>query len=480
MQRLRGITTTAVGFAAWPASDAATAATTRVAPSGDLAPDRLTVGRVRSTLLPATPLSLADPSPYDVVAKALPPNQVPVLAALQRRGLLTVRDRQGVTLLDHLQRLASAPLLTPDPVAERALIDRQKAAQADLAAWSTAHLGTLTAAEQTEKQRLQQAVTRVTTKPFAMDGAAYRAEVLTALLQHLRDPLTETNQGNFGTCAPAIAQRHMITEDPADYARLVAGLFIDGSVVMGQQTYTLNRENLIRVGQDNPDVTSWARDWVDMAVQSSLIDGETPGTYDKVTENMARPDEVAHGVQQGRGLDSNGRLHLQHNLLDADFTFVDLEAAARAGTNEAGLDLLRAELAAATARHDCQGAAGVADAVPEPVFVEIRINWGTAAAPGSHAVAVIGQTATHVLIDNPQGNLFGMYQRSKKYPVLTDPDTGKTYVDLSSSMKLPAGVRIYEDGTTAIPWATMNTHLWGLYRRQDRGPVPEALNRPLD
>jgi hypothetical protein len=433
--------------------------------------DEASAVRWRATLVPATPLALTAPATTadDVVARVLRPEQVKLLAALKTRGLLSVVDRQGVPLLDHLQRLATSPLLMPDADAEQALIVRQQAAQKALDDWTAAHPATLTEPEQAEKKRLQQAVKLVTTAPFKLDAAAYRAEVLGALLQHYQDPHTETDQGNFGTCAPAIAQRHMVNEDPADYARLVADLFIDGKTVMGRQTYELNRENLIRVGNDNPAVTSWARDWVDMAVQSSLIDGETPGTYDKVTENMARPAEVANGVPQGRGLSSEGRVRLQRNLLDGDFTFVDSEDAARAGTNSAAVALLRSELDAAERRQQAQAATIAANglsAVPEPVFVEIRINWGSATAPGSHAVAVVGRTATHVLIDNPQGNLFGLYKRQKKYPVVTDPDNGKAYVDLSANTKMPPGMRVYEDGLTAFPWETMNQHLWGVYTRK--------------
>jgi hypothetical protein len=401
---------------------------------------------------------------YAKVATVLSPTERQTLMGLLNDGKLSRKDAKGTMLVEHLARLIDRPLLTPSAADEKRiaadLAPAKAKAEAAITAWKAKTPLPHSPAQQQALRVLDADLARVTVTPFNLSQAQYKHDVVMTLLRHL-DDVNQAQQGAYGTCAPTIAQIQLLMKKPADYARVVADLFTAGTTtLLDGNVVPLQREGLIRVGNDNTKV-SLARDWINMAFQSSLADDVTPGTYSKVDENMQRQSELASlGLKRaGRGLDINARTTLHEGMSGEDYRFVSLEKEAKAGNNGAGLAELKGQLLTAG---------------KEP-FVPIRFNYGTPAKPESHAMAAVGQSSTHVYIRNPQGNNFGFYQRrdylvQKEAAGASSPMAGKKYIELdavaAAKWNKPVGLRVYEDGTEAVPWTTAKTQLWGVYVRQ--------------
>jgi hypothetical protein len=418
---------------------------------------------------PATTKPAAEPSAlqrsYAVLAQVLTPAERQTLQQLLNTGKLAQRDRHGTMLVEHLARLVQHPLITPSAQDEtRIAADLAPAranAKAALDGWHKTNRKPYSPDQQQALRVLEVDLARVSVAAFHLKPAQYQHDVAMTLIRHLAD-VNQVQQGGYGTCAPTIAQIHLLMTHPADYARTVADLFTAGkTTLLDGHVVPLQRAGLVHVGNDNTD-TSAARDWINMAFQSSLADDVTPGTYSKVDENMQRSTELASlGLKTpGRGLGTNERTTLHEGMSGEDYQFVSLETPAKSGRNDAGLATLHRELYGQTG---------------SPPFVPIRFNYGTPAKPESHAMAAVGQSTTHVYIRNPQGNNFGFYQR-RNMAVQTEsatsgsPQAGKHYIELdakaAATWNKPVGLRVYEDGTEAVPWTTAKSHLWGVYTRE--------------
>ena len=134
---------------------------------------------------------------------------------------------------------------------------------------------------------------------FARAGVS-RESLLCALLQELAEP-HEINQHLHGTCTVASVQYILSTSWPAEYARVVRELLVDGSSRMQ------NGDELQLVPDSVARDHSTERSDVERVVQSSLMQYAMPGyDYSNVDDRGYRRDEGAIGEQviSGLGVDA--------------------------------------------------------------------------------------------------------------------------------------------------------------------------------
>lgn len=100
--------------------------------------------------------------------------------------------------------------------------------------------------------------------------------VVSQLVQQLASP-GRIRQDNRGTCAPTTAEYYMATQQPAEYARLAAGL------MMGDRVQMASGATLVRdpgsVARDNSQ-----RSDIDRIFQVALMDRSELGDYDNRTD----------------------------------------------------------------------------------------------------------------------------------------------------------------------------------------------------
>lgn len=110
-------------------------------------------------------------------------------------------------------------------------------------------------------------------------GAPYSAQnILDQTLEHLADPEV-LNQSSRNTCGATTIQFLLLTQQPAEYARLVAGVAGPGKVAVQQGG------DLVRVA-DSVAKDDTTRDDVERLMQSALMDydGDYRGSYSNKTD----------------------------------------------------------------------------------------------------------------------------------------------------------------------------------------------------
>jgi hypothetical protein len=125
-------------------------------------------------------------------------------------------------------------------------------------------------------------------------GAPYTAkEVLAQLVGHLADP-QQVRQEDHNTCGPTTVQYLLLTRQPAEYARLVAGVLGGGGRVKLQ-----GGQDLVRVPDSLARDTS-SRDDLNRMLQAALIDqgGHLRGRYANADDHFHAPGSFwRHPIQ---------------------------------------------------------------------------------------------------------------------------------------------------------------------------------------
>ncbi|MDB5101906.1 MAG: hypothetical protein JWM80_6327 [Cyanobacteria bacterium RYN_339] len=187
--------------------------------------------------LSTSALSRADQAAYQAVSGALGAADRAKLAALLAKGGLAAKDSQGQSLLANLQAVATMNVPA---------------------------------------------------------GAPYTAkEALAQLVGHLADP-QRVQQADHNTCGPTTVQYLLLTRQPAEYARLVAGLLGGEGRVKLQ-----GGQELARVGDSLANDGS-GRDDLNRLLQAAMIDqgGHLRGRYSNVDDRWHAPTSFwRHPIQ---------------------------------------------------------------------------------------------------------------------------------------------------------------------------------------
>lgn len=195
-----------------------------------------------------------------------------------------------------------------------------------------------------------------------------RRTVFNELCSHLADP-GRIRQNQRNTCAPTTIQHLQAMNDPAEYARIVAGVTSESGEV------TMRNGDVLKRDRGSVAVDNSGRDNVSRLYQSALMEyANGEDEYDNRTDLHTREDDTTHSglyaEQSERALDA--LFGDKYDRMSVDRTTPEGRAAAEAAIRRA-LD--------------------AGEQVP------IGMSWGN----GGHALLVVGMTDTTVILRNPWG-----------------------------------------------------------------------------
>lgn len=220
-----------------------------------------------------------------------------------------------------------------------------------------------------------------------------RASVLRELCSQIDDPGRIT-QGSRNTCGPGTIEHLQATRDPAEYARIVAGLTSREGTVQMRNGDTLSRDRG-SVGPDDSGRTSISRLYQAALMEYSNGDNE----YDNRTDQHTRGDDSTY-----TGLFANEFERSVDALFGDKYDFQ------------------------AVNRSDAESRAGAEQQIREAINrgeqVPVLIEWDEVGGEWSgHYLSVVGMTDSTVVLRNPWG---GREQGGSNGPDRTVLDGGGT------------------------------------------------------
>lgn len=195
-----------------------------------------------------------------------------------------------------------------------------------------------------------------------------RATVFNELCKHLNDP-GHINQGSRNTCVPTTIQHLQAVRDPAEYARIVAGLTSESGEVAMRNGDVLKRD----LGSVGPDTSR--RDSISRLYQAALMEyANGENEYDNRTDTNTRSDDSTY-----QGLYDHEAERAVDALFGDQYDRMSVDNRSESGRSQAE-DAIRRAL-------DNGGQ------------VPVLINWTTM----GHALLLTGMTDSTVILRNPWG-----------------------------------------------------------------------------
>ena len=215
---------------------------------------------------------------------------------------------------------------------------------------------------------------------------AHRADLVNSLAHEITTP-QDTHQGIAASCVATSMAIRMQREDPAEYARIVSGLSVDGQVTLaGGDTMTMYQGSGFI-----PDPSQG--EWPGRAVSASVFQNSAMNYVSQVRDPEARYDNtlmrtVGPGGNYG-GMFQDQAQQLNNQLFGTGSQRLDTTNSGRDG----GISPQEAtrQIDAALER--------------QPGGVPVELSWSTSGAHMNHEVLVTAMTEDRVYIRNPHHHL---------------------------------------------------------------------------
>lgn len=220
-----------------------------------------------------------------------------------------------------------------------------------------------------------------------LNEPGHRAELLNSLVTEITQS-AETHQGIAASCVATTFAIRMQREDPAEYARIVAGLSVDGQVTMqGGDTMTLYQGGAFIPDRSRSpfDARSISASVFQNSAMNFVSQHRDPGSsYDNETGMTTGPGGRYVGMYQDQG-------QYLHNQLF--------------GTGSHRIDTSNGRGSTSPAELTNQIAASLPD---QPGGVPVELTWATNGAHVNHEVLVTRIEGDRVYLRNPHQTDDGM------------------------------------------------------------------------
>ena len=216
--------------------------------------------------------------------------------------------------------------------------------------------------------------------------------LLHSVLDETLSPKTEINQGDYGTCTVTSLQYALAAKQPAEYARLIAGLSSTAGTAIMAGGGQLNLQTEYYQNHLNGDDRSAS----ESMLQAAAMDyGDGEDTYNASTDKNQTAGQS--GTQGGGGLSTSGQSAVASQLFDHPYVTDNLNTPQDASNALDQLKLLND------------------DSLNNPIIVDVKL--GDLSNPGYHAMEYQKTENGQVYFRNPWGA--GNYM----------PEQGMTCVD---------------------------------------------------